>query len=626
MRILRILFSIILIFVVAIAGLIFFLPSEQIARLAADQVQAQTGRDLSITGDISINVFPNLGVSTGPISLSNATWSEDGPMFQAESAKIGIDALALLGGTTRVTNITLNAPDILLQTDGQGNANWDDFTADASSGDATDDDSESSVTFEKLTVSKARIRYLEGKDTIVEIPELSADFDWGEGPASLGAVLTLGGAPIATDIRVADLNALIAGDVTQVNFKADVAKNKVDFDGLASIYPEVSGALEVVMPDPSALFAALGQTDPGLPVSDFRGALTLTKERVFSLREGRINAAGNALSAEADVDLTGKPNVVANITTGALDLTPFMSSESTNDTASGWPTDAIDASALGLFDGKITLSATSIDLGTLQFGSSRVAVDVDNARAVATLHQLNGYEGAITGQFVANNRSGFSVGGDIELDSLAMKPLLNDLIGTDRFTGAANATLSFLGAGNSLDAIMNSLRGDGSLNVGSGTISGIDLDQLFRGTPSGGTTIFDSMTASWTIDGGILSNEDLRMELPSVLATGAGTIGLGAQDLDYTFTPQIRNEAEAGFAFPVLVSGPWSDPSIRPDFEAVAKQNFQEEIDALEDKATDAVADRLGVSTEEGQSVGEALEQKIEEEVGNRLRGLLGGN
>jgi AsmA protein len=474
---------------------------------------------------------------------------------------------------------------------------------------------------------------LDPQGTSVEIPDLTADFTWGEGAASLGATIVMNGAPIETTIEIGDLNALIAGDVTQVAFDAEVEGNSVNFDGLASTAPEFDGALDAAMPDPAAIFAALGQANAGVPASEFAGKLTLTKENVFSLREGRINLDGNDLSVEADVDLNGKPNVVASVSAGALDLKPYLGGDTSGaatESGSGWPSDPIDASALGLFDGKITLSATSIDLGTLNFGSSRVAIDIENSRAVPTLHQLTGYEGTFTGQFVANNRSGFSVGGDMTLTDMALQGLLTDLIESDRFTGTANARMGFLGSGNSVDAIMKSLRGDGLLDVGNGTISGLDLDQLFRGRPNSGTTIFDSMTASWKIDAGVLTNSDLLMDLPNVQAKGAGTVGLGAQTLDYTFTPQIKNSSDTGFSFPVRVTGPWSAPSIRPDLEAVAKQNFQEEIDKLEDKAAEAVADRLGVTAEQvdnlGQTVEDELQKKLEEEVGNRLKNLLGGN
>ena len=634
MRILRLLFGLVVFLILAVGAIIFFLPGEQIARLASDQVKEQFGRDLEISGDVQLSFFPTLGISTGPVTLSNAAWSVNGPMFQAEGATIGVDAMALIGGETHIKNISLTAPKILLEKDSLGAANWDDFlTASGGEADTGGDSSEAApITLEKVQITNASIRFIDPNGATIEVPNLTADFTWGEGAASLVADVSLGGDSIDTKVDVGNLNDLIAGDVTQVNLTATTGKNKVTYDGLAAITPEFGGRVEAMLPDAGQFFRALQLEDPGVPIQEFAGQVTLTKENLFSLRDGRVTLAGNVLNTEADVNLAGaKPNVVASVAAGALDLKPFMAGGGEGASSStGWPKDIIDASALGLIDGSIKLSAASIDMGSLNFGSSRLAIDIDNARAVATLHELTGYQGIVSGQFVANNRSGLSVGGTIDLSGLALQGLLNDLIETDRFTGTANGRLAFLGVGNSVDAIMNSLRGDGALSVGNGTISGINLDQLFRGTPNSGTTIFDSMNASWTMDGGVLTNSDLLMDLPNVQAKGAGTVGLGAQTLDYTFTPQLKNDSDTGFSFPVRVTGPWSDPSIRPDLEAVAKQNFQEEIDKLEQQAAEAAAESLGVTTDEVQNLGETLENKLqdklEEEVGGALRGLLGGN
>ena len=74
-----------------------------------------------------------------------------------------------------------------------------------------------------------------------------------------------------------------------------------------------------------------------------------------------------------------------------------------------------------------------------------------------------------------------------------------------------------------MHAIMNSLSGDGSVDVGQGKILGIDLDRLLRGQPGGGVTVFDSLGATWTMSKGILSNDDLLLSLPNVIAKGEGT-------------------------------------------------------------------------------------------------------
>ncbi len=625
-----------------IVGLFLLLPGEKIAKIAADQVKAQTGRSLTFEGDVNFSFFPDLGVATGPVSLSNADWSQGGPMFQAQGATIGVDLMSLLGGGIKVKNIALKSPNILLEKAKNGQVNWDLFAKPASGTPVETAASEAAApqdiaadagagfTLDKLKISDAQLRYVDHAGSALELKALDANLDWGGDAAEIALSMVPVSDQVDLTATIGNLDDFLAGEITEITAELQSVGNSISFDGRASITPEVAGLVQAELPKSTALMAALGLGQMDLPSADFKGDVTLTKAQLFSLRNGDITLAGHALRAEADVDLAGKPNVTANIQAGDLDLSSFMGADdSSGEASSGWSTSRIDASALGLFDGSIALSAASIQTGFLNFGASRLNIDVDRARAVATLHELNGYEGAVTGQFVVNNRSGLSVGGKMNLANLQLKPLLTDLVDINRFSGQANANIAFLGAGASVDAIMKSLKGDGNFDVGQGTISGVDLDKLFRGTPGGGTTVFDSMSASWTISAGVLNNDDLRLELPNVLAKGAGEIGLGNKDIDYTLTPQLRNDTETGVAVPVRIKGPWSGPKVWPDLEAVINQNLADEKKALEEKAKKAVADKLGVSPTEGQSIEKAveekLEKKLEEELGNTLKNLFGG-
>jgi len=632
MRLIKILLTIIVVLVLALVTLIFVLPGEKVAKLAADQIKAQTGRDLIFDGEVNFSVYPTLGISTGAVTLSNADWSDKGPMFKAEAAKVGVDLMALIGGAVEIKNITLTSPKILLQKNKEGLANWDLLPAsegtEGATADGTPAETAPAFTLDHLKITDAQVHYLDATGQDVKVNDLTADLKWGTAEATI----ELSAKPFAETVElsatIADLNGLMAGEITKIDSKISTAGNTVTFNGRASITPELSGDATAKLPNPNAFLAAIGQSGADIPATDFKGSVTLTKEQLFSLRGGEITIADNDLRAEADVQLAAKPIVTANIQADTLNFATLTGGETVETTteSTGWSTDPIDASALGLFDGTVTISANAIDTGSLQFGVSRLKVDIENSRAVATLQELNGYDGKITGQFVANNRNGLSVGGKMSLVEMSLKPLLTDMVEIDRFTGSANGALAFLGSGNSLNRIINSLKGDGTLNVGQGTISGINLDKLFRGTPDGGTTVFDKMTASWTIADGIVSNSILLMDLPSVQAKGAGTIGLGQQNIDYTFTPQIKNDTDSGIAVPVRLKGPWADPKIWPDVEAIVNQNLAEEKKQLEEKAKKAVADKLGVTTEEGQSIEKALEKKLEEKLNDKLKGLLGGS
>ena len=213
----------------------------------------------------------------------------------------------------------------------------------------------------------------------------------------------------------------------------------------------------------------------------------------------------------------------------------------------------------------------------------------------------------------------------MQANGIALKQMLSELAGITRFTGEASARIKFLGIGQSMAAIMNSLSGDGGIDTGRGTIEGIDLDRLFRGgDPTGGTTIFDATNATFAIKDGVLSNNDLLMKLAGIEARGEGSVGLGKQTIDYLFTPvSLQARDGRGLALPVIIRGPWSGPSIKVDVEKAIQLNAAEEKAKVEQKVRDEVAKKLGVTQQEGESTEDALKRTLEEEAKKGLLKLL---
>ena len=167
------------------------------------------------------------------------------------------------------------------------------------------------------------------------------------------------------------------------------------------------------------------------------------------------------------------------------------------------------------------------------------------------------------------------------------------------------------------------------MQVGTGTIKGLDLDRLMRGgSAGGGTTIFNSLGATFTMEGGNLMNDDLLFALTNYEARGAGRVGLGSQDIDYLFTPvALRANEGQGLAIPVRIRGPWASPSILPDLDAAIDLNFAAEKERLEQEAKEKVRqkveEKLGVTAGEGQSLEDAAKDKVEGEIKRGLRSLF---
>lgn len=99
-------------------------PVSRIASLLADQVKTATGRDFHVNGELSIRLFPTLAVVANDVVLSNAEWGTHPEMLRFHRAAFEVALRPLLDGEIRVLDVTVDGAEVLLETDGRGNANW----------------------------------------------------------------------------------------------------------------------------------------------------------------------------------------------------------------------------------------------------------------------------------------------------------------------------------------------------------------------------------------------------------------------------------------------------------------------------------------------------------------------
>lgn len=645
-----------LVVVAAVAvGSLLMLPGERIAKVAAQQISRLTGREVTMQGDTRVSFWPVLGVATGPVRVANAEWGQGGPMFAAESLKIGVEPQALWGGDIRITGLEATDPVINLERAADGRVNWElgvegvAPSGQAAPGGVPARSSTLALTLDRALIANASFSYTDhatGRRT--ELTGMDFDLRWPEyrGRASFDITLRPAGAPVRVAGHLDRLDAFIDGAVSDIEVNLSVKGGEAHFAGRASAAARAEGQLRAELGDTAAFLAGLGLPAPDIPPGLGRSLaaearLTLTEGTQLALRDMVLALdRGNRVAGAADVALGGaRPRVNARLDAGALDLSGLGGGD---DGASGqgggsgggavqggWSQAPIDAGALALADGQVAFSADSIDLGDLKIGRIRSLATLDRSRLVFDLREVRAYEALITGNFVINNRSGLSVGGDLTAAGLDVESFLTDAAEVTRLTGTAAGRVSFLGVGQTQQAIMSSLSGEGAVRAADGVIKGFDLDKLMRrGKMTGGATIFDEMSATFAIKGGVLANNDLLLKLPLARAEGTGTVDLGGRSIDYLFTPVLlEGEDRDGLAIPVRIRGPWADPAIVPDLERAIDLNLAEEKEELKDRAEEevrrAIGDELGVEVEEGQSLEDALEEKLKDEVERGLKRLF---
>ncbi|SHF04418.1 AsmA protein [Litoreibacter ascidiaceicola] len=662
--IIRIAITLITLVVLAVAGL-FLIPTAKIARFAEGQFEKNTGRALSIAGDVSPQIFPRLGVKLEDVAISNAEWSGKGPMLEAASMEMGVGFSALLGGDIVVEAFDIQSPVIRLEKSKDGKANWD-FVTELGGGE--DGGGSADVSLPLAQITNGSVEYVDAQagqsyvltalDATVKLLDLK-----GAGRVEMSGLYKGQSVKLAATIN--GVQQLLDGGVQGVDMTASAGGNSVSFEGSAGLDPvQAKGAMTGSVVDQTALFALMDQAAPRIPEGlgqkvKVSGELTLTADNQVFLRGATIDLDQNRLTGALDVTLKDTPHVTARLQGDSLDFSAMSTDTSEGDGAAnagagGWSDARIDVSGLSGVNGEFSLKANAIDLGSIQLARTDLSGSLDRARLVLDLANVGVFDGGVSGQFVVNGRGGLSVGGDLKASSVAMQRLLNDFAGFDRLVGDASMSLQFLGVGSTMNEIMNGLKGSGRLDVGSGELLGLDiagmiknLDASYQG--EGSKTVFDDITASFTIEGGVLSNSDLNFAAELLTATGNGVVDLGGQTIKYRLAPvALAGRLKDGIRVPVIIEGPWSNIRFRPDLKALLdteleaeKEKLKAQAKAKEDelrakakareaelkeKAAAKLEDELGVVRKDGQSVEDALKEGLENKAKDALRGLLGGN
>jgi len=667
--------SIVGVMILALVGVstLFVVPTERIAALATDRIAEATGREVVVTGDVRPTLWPHLGIRAEGLRVGNPDWVEAGPLIAAERLDVGVNWSALFSGQIQLERAELIGPEIVLQRGADGRVSWD-FSAgeiaDAAEAQVAADEAAGegglpAIGFERAVISDGRLRWIdEGAGQDITIAGLDAELSVpdGEARATLSGSANVNGADLSIEAAVDGLAGLIAGEVRGAVLALDWDGGEAGFDGRVSTAPALDGDVTLDARELGPILALAGTAVPDLPQGLGRdriratGRVTLTNEGTAHLRSGQITLDDNTLYAELDITQgADRPMVRGAISGGRLSLPGMGGADAAGggggDTAAGWPTDRIDVSGLFATDAELSLALGALDLGGAVLEPVESNITLTRGRLVFDIARIGSYGGRLAGQFVINGRGGLSVGGDLLLADVQLNPLLTDFADWDRLEGSGSASLEFLGVGNDLATIMDGLEGRGDLAFGAGAIRGFDLAGMVRNLDTsyqgeGQRTVYDRVTAEFTIADGILENEDLFLDAPWGEVRGAGSVDLGAQTLDYRVIPGVMRDEEgvAGVQVPVLISGPWSSPRIRPDLEYLAQQELEEqrerleaeararleeEADRLEEEARTRANEALGLDIQDGdgrEEIEAQVQERVNEEIENQLLRIFGGS
>ncbi|MEX2520696.1 MAG: AsmA family protein [Paracoccaceae bacterium] len=427
--------------------------------------------------------------------------------------------------------------------------------------------------------------------------EISGPVDLSKGGLKAGAK---GG--VSRDGQRATLDASAAGGANWVTARAFKLNMKAALEGIATVNfagdiaapeggePTIAGALDLNAPDLRGLAAFAGAALPAGRPAAFRtlrvkGALTTPGPRSIRLEAETLALDAVAASGAVRLVLRGQPMLSANLNVGDMDLTPYLGGGGTGPSGPGWSREPIDLTGFSALDADMTLRAKSVTLPALSLGRSVIGVTLEGGQLALAVTELGFYGGGVTGDITVDGaQQGAALTADISASAVRLLPMLTALADMRSLRGRGRADLAVNGRGESLDAIMHSLDGAGTVNLTDGALVGYNLPAMARNLTSAFTgagddaqkTDFSEISASFRVRDGVLASQDFTLLGPLIRVTGEGVADLGAQTMNFRVVPKavatLKGQGgkldKDGIAFPIIISGPWANLSFRPDIEA----------------------------------------------------------
>ncbi len=613
-------------FIIAAAFLVpWFIPLDAYKGKIIALVKDETGRDLRISGSVSLSLLPRLAIEANDVSLSNPAGSSAPDMMQLKTLDVTLSLIPLLHGAIVVDEFKLLGPAIDLEVDKDGHPNWAFRRPAQPAGHAAPASGESAAKSAGLpAISLGDVSIVNGQATYVDqrngekrlVSDINVQLSLPDlaGPFNAKGGATWNGEPVALTVAVAKPGTLVGGGASAVALS--IASHPVNFDfqgdATGATLAKLGGTIDLSVPSVRGLakWVGLSFNPPGTGF----GALSIAGK--IALADSKIAFTDAALALDA-IKATGtltldsrgaRPALAGRLDVDTLDANPYLPPEQPAAVAApagpgaapepggasppagkseGWSGAPLDLSGLKAADADFDLTANSILYRKIEIGKSALTLHLKNGRFEADLGEMDLYQGKGEGKVVVDSSATTpTVAAAFDLTGVAIQPLLRDAVDFKRLTGVGGLTFDVSGHGASERDIVGSLNGKGSLNLADGKIDGVNFIAFMKNVASamaggqGGAnqTPFGALTGTYVISDGILRNDDLKLDSPELPMTGAGTVDLPQRQVDYRLTPSVAGLV----AVPVIITGSWDDLSYRPDLSAMGKTLLQQPGKALD--------------------------------------------
>jgi len=592
-----------------LAGLIassWLINRDALRQAVEAQIRAVTGLDLSVKGAIDVSVFPGSYVSFHDVGLKGGT--ED-PALRVDVLTANLRLLPLLLQRFEIADVMMLRPQIRVKREADGDSNWTPFIQTIAR--TMKPGADNQVSFSEIRIQDGVLTYEDaGNNAREKLDDIDLSLAWPSISRSFAVTgqFDWRGERVDGAISVSDFLAALSGD--RSGLKARLSSNpvKLAFDG--TVANRTSALMEgTVTIDSPSLRTALNWAGQAPPGSGGFGRFAL-KARAnvvgasIALTNVNVELDGNVAEGVMTYANNGRQTLQATLAADALDFTPYISTfRLLASGARDWNRQMFDLNALSTTDLDMRLSAARVTVGPTRLGRTAFGANLRGGALALSVGEAQVYGGLARGSLgVARSDTAADVKAQFQFLDVDLAAVAGELFGINRLSGRGNLNVSLVASGSSPFGLMQSLDGTATLNGHDGAISGLNVEQLLRrlerrplsgaGSFRSGSTPYNTLTVALKFADGIATTENVKLEGPAANVTITGTITVPSREFDLKGTASLVSNGTSSFDLPFVVQGPWDDPLIFPEADALIKRSTVTAplLDALKDRNTrDAV-------------------------------------
>jgi len=571
---------------VGLVGTSWFLNRDALQRAVEAQIRAVTGLELVVNGPIDVSVFPGSYVSFHNVGLKGADTA--GPALQVDVLTANLRLLPLLLRRFEIADVMMLRPHIRVVRDAAGDSNWTPFVETIAK--AMTPGAENQVSFSEIRIQDGELNYEDGTNSISEqLGDIDLSLAWPSISRSFAATgqFDWRGERVDGSISFADFVAALSGDRSGLKARIASAPLKLAFDGSVAnrTSPMMEGTLTIDSPSLRNALRWTGQPQPG---SGGFGRFAL-KARAnvvgasIALTNVNVELDGNAAEGVMTYANNGRQTLQATLAADALDFTPYISTfRLLASGARDWNRQLFDLNGLSSTDLDMRLSAARLTVGPTKLGRTAIGANLRNGTLALSVGEAQVYGGIAKGSFgISRSDTVADIKAQFQFIDVDLQACATELFGLNKLSGRGNINVSLLASGSSPFGLVQSLDGTATVTGHDGAISGFNAEQLLKrlerrplsggGNFRNGSTPYDNLTIAVKFADGIATAEDIRIEGPAAKITLTGTASVPTREYDMKGVASLNTTS--GFQLPFMVQGPWDDPLIFPDPEALIRQS-----------------------------------------------------